>query len=83
MPLTKEQNEVFDAYDRMFASDGWKMFIEEIKQNQESLFPELMSNSATINEYYFLKGRNDVYMSVLGLQSLMDNVKKDMEEQHE
>jgi hypothetical protein len=64
----------------MFATDGWRMFIEEMRLNQQAIFPQLMGTPSTQEDLYFLKGRDDVYKSVLGLQNLMENVKKNMEE---
>lgn len=79
--LSPEQNKIFDSYDQMFATEGWKMHVDEIKQNQQSIFPQLMSTASSLENLHFLKGRNDAYNAILGLQNLMENVKKNLEEQ--
>jgi hypothetical protein len=80
MGLTPDQNKVFDAYDHMFASEGWQMFIEEVKRNQEALFPALLESATKVEELWFIKGKNDAYKWLLGLQALMDAVRQNMEE---
>lgn len=77
--LSPEQNAVLDAYNEMFATEGWKMFVKDLKENQDSIAPNLLNAPVTMEDLYFLKGRNDVYNSVLGLQALMENVKKQLE----
>jgi hypothetical protein len=78
--LDQQQNSIFDAYDVLFNSQGWKLFVDETKQNQESIFPKLMSQNVTVEDLYFLKGQNDVYNSILGLQDFMKQFKEDLDE---
>lgn len=80
MALSPEQNKIFDEYDRMFHSEGWKMFVDFIKQNQNSLYHTILAPDSTQETLWFCKGRNDVYKTVLGLQNLMEQARKAAEE---
>jgi hypothetical protein len=79
MPLDREQTKTFEAYERMFMSDGWRLWMGEIQENRNALFGQLLS-SRTVEELHFLKGRADVFDAILGLESLMDQVRKSQEE---
>ena len=50
------------------------MFIEDMKANQQDLFGQLLA-SRTTEELHFLKGRNDVYQSVIGLEEAVNQVR--------
>ena len=80
MALDPEQTKVFDEYDRMFHTEGWRMFIDEVKQNQESLYHMILAPDSNQEVLWFCKGRNDVYKSILGLQNLIDQARKSSEE---
>lgn len=80
MALSPEQSKVFDAYDRMFATDGWRELVSEIKQNQDALKHIILAPESTRDTLWFCKGRNDVYKFLLGLQSLMEQARKAAEE---
>lgn len=80
MALDQEQTKVFDAYDRMFATDGWKLLLEEVEQNQKALTQIVLAPESTRDVLWFCKGRNDVYKFLLGLQSLIDHARKASEE---
>lgn len=79
MALTPDQSKLFDDFDRMFMTEGWKTFVQDIKEKQDQLFPQLL-NSSTREELFFCKGRNDVYTYILGLQNLMEQARLSMEE---
>ena len=82
MALTPEQNEIFDAYDRMFATDGWKMLIDDLKRNQEDLGKMMLSSPSTNDDLWFCKGRNDVFQTLIGLESMMEQLRKMTEAQN-
>lgn len=74
--MTPEQSKVFDAYDRMFATDGWKLFIEWTRENLQALYPEVLSAQATNETLWFCKGKNAIYTSILGLEDMMEQARK-------
>jgi hypothetical protein len=63
--------------------EGWKMFIEDIRKNKESLIPQLLDINSNSDILWFCKGRNDVYQSILGLQPLIEQARKQLEEEDE
>ena len=79
MAMTPEQSKILDDFDRMAMTDGWKTFVEDIREKKEQLLPQLLA-STTKEELFFIKGRNDVYTYILGLQGLMEAVRKQLEE---
>lgn len=79
--VERSQSEVIDAYEHLFAQEGWKMFIEDIKRNQESLAPQLLAMDSTSDQLWFFKGRNDVYTSILGMQGLVEAARQQLVEE--
>lgn len=79
MALTPEQSKVFDAYDQLLASEGWRMFEDDMRKNQESLAPLLLQKDSGMEVLWFCKGRNDVYEHILGLRSMLEQLRAQLE----
>lgn len=80
MALSPEQSKLFEDFNFMFGTDGWKLLIEDIKLKQDDIPDTLLSNKMTTEDLSFIKGRNDVYTYLLGLQSLMEQFRKQGDE---
>lgn len=80
MALTPDQNRIFDEYDRMFACEAWKMFTADVQANQDSLAQMILAPTSTEKDLWLCKGRNDVFKTILGLPSLMEQLKAMAEE---
>lgn len=65
-----------EKYEQMFATEGWRMFIDDIRENAATLFPALMMRVSTEKDLDFAKGRNDVYTYILGLENSIEAVKE-------
>jgi len=65
-----------EKYEQMFATEGWKMFTDDIRENAATLFPGLMLRVSTEKDLDFAKGRNDVYTYILGLERSIETVKE-------
>ena len=71
----KELEIYYENYYDLFASKGWKQFIEDIEENRS-----FMSDITTIkdaNDLYFRKGSLDILDRVLNLQNGIENAHKE------
>jgi hypothetical protein len=73
--MDKELEQYFENYYDLFASKGWKQFIEDIEGNRT-----LMSDITSIkdaNDLYYRKGCLDILDRVLNLQTGIENAHKE------
>ena len=64
--MDKETQDYFDRYFDLFASQGWKQFIEDMEDNRT-----LMSDLLTIkdaNDLYYRKGQLEVLNRIVNFQ---------------
>jgi len=64
--VDKETQDYFDRYFDLFASQGWKQFIEDMEDNRT-----LMSDLLTIkdaNDLYYRKGQLEVLNRIVNFQ---------------
>lgn len=81
MSLSPEQSRIFEEYERMFMTEGWKMFVDDIKKNKEALTGMLLTQGSDQRVLDLCKGRDDVYRSVIGLQAYMEAARKQLEDE--
>jgi len=72
--VDKDTQQYFDRYFDMFASEGWKQFIEDMEGNRD-----LMSDLMTVkdaNDLYYRKGQIDVLNRMVNFQDSIENAYK-------
>ncbi len=72
--MDKDTQQYFDRYFDMFASEGWKQFIEDMEGNRD-----LMSDLMTVkdaNDLYYRKGQVDVLNRMVNFQDSIENAYK-------
>jgi len=74
--VDKETQDYFDRYFDLFASQGWKQFIEDMEDNRT-----LMSDLLTIkdaNDLYYRKGQLEVLNRIVNFQLAIENAYKEV-----
>lgn len=72
--MDKDTQQYFDKYFDLFASEGWKQFIEDMEGNRE-----LMSDLMTVkdaNDLFYRKGQVDVLNRIVNFQDSIENAHK-------
>jgi hypothetical protein len=72
--VDKDTQQYFDRYFDMFASEGWKQFIEDMEGNRD-----LMSDLMTVkdaNDLFYRKGQVDVLNRIVNFQDSIENAHK-------
>lgn len=72
--MDKDTQQYFDRYFDLFASEGWKQFIEDMEGNRE-----LMSDLMTVkdaNDLFYRKGQVDVLNRIVNFQDSIENAHK-------
>jgi hypothetical protein len=72
--VDKDTQQYFDRYFDLFASEGWKQFIEDMEGNRE-----LMSDLMTVkdaNDLFYRKGQVDVLNRIVNFQDSIENAHK-------
>lgn len=68
-----EERQYEDLVD-MFASDGWKFFIDSAKELEEALTQGAVDNASTNEQWQYLRGQLSQLRSILGYQSFITSV---------
>jgi hypothetical protein len=74
--VDKDTQDYFDRYFDLFASQGWKQFIEDMEDNRT-----LMSDLLTIkdaNDLYYRKGQLEVLNRIVNFQLAIENAYKEV-----
>jgi hypothetical protein len=69
--VDKETQDYFDNYFDLFASQGWKQFIEDMEDNRT-----LMSDLLTVkdaNDLYYRKGQLEALNRIVNFQLAIEN----------
>ena len=72
--MDKDTQTYFDHYFDLFASQGWKQFIEDMEGNRD-----LMSDLMTVkdaNDLFYRKGQVDVLNRIVNFQDSIENAHK-------
>jgi len=77
-----ENSYVFDIYEKMFATPGWKDFVDDIKNKQNNLKDQLL-NVIDPTALYRIQGANHVYNYIVELERAMEAAKKAQEQPNE
>ncbi len=68
--------EYFDAMDEMFASDGWKFLIGELKENARNI--NSVEATKDVDDLFFRKGQLNTLSFILNLESTIDHSRKEI-----
>jgi hypothetical protein len=80
MTLSMEQNEYFDMMDALFMSEGWRLFVDDIKGFQEALKSQVLGIKEP-RDLFFAQGRNTVFDQILTYQDMIEGAKKSLQEE--
>lgn len=75
--MDKELRQYYDNYFDLFASNGWQQFVQEITETLSSVNDLSAINDA--NEFFFRKGKADVYRQLLCFQQMMEQSYEEQE----
>ena len=78
--MTPEQVKYFDDMEFMFGRPGWKHLIEDIKIRQTQDKDNLLTSKHTASDVQTMYGRNEVYSYLLSLESVLEEVKRQLQE---
>jgi hypothetical protein len=68
--MDKELQEYYEHYFDLFASKGWKQFIEDMESNREALSDMMTVKDA--NELFFRKGQLHVLNTMLNFKETIE-----------
>lgn len=75
MALTKEQQDYFDAYDEMFATEGWKLLITDAENQIRALGEEALARPDEASSF---AGEARTLRYLVNLEVSLDNTKRMM-----
>jgi hypothetical protein len=78
--MTPEQSKYFDDMEFTFGTQGWKNFIEDVQIRQEQEKSNLLNSRQTASDIQSMYGRNEVYSYILSLESVLEEVKRQLQE---
>jgi heme oxygenase len=76
--MTQDEERYFEAYFDLFASQGWKQFIEDMDGLEESI-----NDLASINDaenFHLRKGQLQIVRRILGFESAIKTAYQDQKE---
>lgn len=74
--MDMQNAKIIDIYERMFAEEGWKELVGDLKERREHLKNQLITPSATDKDLYTIKGMCYAYGYIIELESMMETAKK-------
>jgi hypothetical protein len=74
--LTPQQEQYFQTMEDMFKHPGWKLFLDDLAENQQALKDSALSLDSD-KDFYIAKGRNQTFNQVLGFESLVTSTHQD------
>lgn len=79
--MTPEQSKYFDDMAFLFGQQGWKNLIEDIQIRQTQEKENLLTKVHAQNDLAVLLGRNSVYEYILSLETVLTEIKRQLNEQ--
>lgn len=76
--MDKDTEKYFETYFDLFASQGWKQFIEDMEAQQDLMSDIRQARDA--NDLYFRKGQLAILDNVVGLSQAMEIAWKDVQQ---
>lgn len=77
--MTFEEQKYFEDLRDMFATPGWKVFMEECFINAENI--DHIEECKTLEDMWFRKGQLAAIANILNLESFMERAEKEMEDE--
>lgn len=81
MPLNPEQSHVFDIYERLFAEEGWKELVGDLKDRISSTKDQIFAGQTNERDLYKAKGIIQAWSYIVNLEQLMESAKRSANEQ--
>lgn len=78
--MTPEQSKYFDEMEELFATQGWKNLIEDVSLRQSQERDNLFAARRTREDHLISYGREEVYNYLKTMESLLDEVKRRIQE---
>lgn len=76
--MDKELQDYFNNYFDLFASNGWQQFVQEINETLSSVND--LGAISDANEFFFRKGKVDVYRQIVAFKDLIEQSYKEYED---
>lgn len=80
--ITPVQKNYFDAMESLFATQGWRLHLDDLKGNMEALKNSILGLS-TIEQFYIAKGRFQVLNELLSFEDFLNKTKAELESQED
>jgi hypothetical protein len=80
--LTDQQRTYFDEMEKMFNTQGWKLFIDDLKGNQEAIKESILSQ-VDMEKFFTCKGRYQTLHDVINLRNFLETARKSLEDQED
>lgn len=71
-----DPQKVFDIYDKLFATEGWKDLVADFNQRKVDIALHLVNSDSDEKELYKAKGICHVYNYIINLENTMESSKK-------
>lgn len=75
--ITQQQEQYFQTMEDLFKHPGWKLFIDDLAENQRAL-KDAALGLETEKGFYMAKGRNQTFNQVLGFEGMVTSLHKDL-----
>jgi hypothetical protein len=72
--MTKEQQDIYDAYFELFASKGWNLYLTTVKEDKEVIMKQGVYDSKTELELGKAQGALYYLDVILGLENRIENM---------
>ena len=73
--MDRETEQYYNAIKDMMATDGWKVFSEELKTNAVNI--NSVEGTKDRDDLYFRKGQLNILASILNLESTLEHMKQE------
>lgn len=77
--MEKDTEQYFNNYWDLFASEGWKQFIEDIEENR-TLMSDLMAVKDA-NDLFYRKGQLEILNRIVSLKELLERSYKEAQDE--
>lgn len=70
------QNKIFDIYERLFAEEGWKELVDDLKEKLAMQNTNLVNIASSERDLYKAKGINFAWGYIINLEENLAKAKK-------
>lgn len=72
---TVDPERLMDVYEVLFAQEGWKELVDDLRERCEVQKTNLINSVSTERDLYFVKGLVYGYSYIIGLESIMEQAR--------